>query len=41
MCVVGEKGTSGLPSGIHAQQVNWGGKNFTMIDNKNAVALSQ
>ncbi|KAI9509113.1 hypothetical protein F5148DRAFT_800622 [Russula earlei] len=38
--IVGELGTSGLPPGIHAPQMNWGGRNFTMIDNQNAVALS-
>jgi oxidoreductase len=38
--IVGEQGTSDLPSGAHAQQTNWGGKNFTMIDNSSAVALS-
>jgi len=39
--IVGEQGTSSLPSGAHAQEMNWGGKNFTMIDNANAVALSK
>jgi len=39
--IAGEQGTSGLPSNIHASQENWGGKNFTVIDNKEAIALSQ
>ncbi|KAH9991163.1 hypothetical protein BJV77DRAFT_1009290 [Russula vinacea] len=38
--IVGEQGTTDLPSGVHAQQKNWGGKNFTMIDNSSALALS-
>jgi len=39
--IVGEQGTSCLPSGAQAQETNWGGKNFTMIDNASALALSQ
>jgi len=39
--VVGEQGTSGLQSSIQALQTNWGGRNFTVIDNRNALALSQ
>ncbi|KAH9169469.1 hypothetical protein EDB89DRAFT_1474626 [Lactarius sanguifluus] len=38
--IVGELGTSGLPSGVLATQMNWGGRNFTSIDNKGAVFLS-
>jgi len=41
ICVAGEQGTSGLPSNVHAPQENWGGRNFTMIGNKEAMALSQ
>ncbi|KAI0271118.1 hypothetical protein BGY98DRAFT_1100374 [Russula aff. rugulosa BPL654] len=39
--VVGEQGSSSLPSGARAQQTNWGGKNFTLIDNAGAIALSK
>ncbi|KAH9074955.1 hypothetical protein EDB83DRAFT_1883115 [Lactarius deliciosus] len=38
--IAGELGTSGLPSGALATQMNWGGRNFTSIDNKGAVFLS-
>jgi len=38
--IAGELGTSGLPPGIHAPQTNWGGRTFTVIDNKNALALA-
>lgn len=41
MRIVGEQGTSSLPSGVRAQQANWNGKNFTVIDNANALALSK
>jgi len=37
----GELGTSGLPSGVQATQTNWGGRNFTVIDNKGAIFLSR
>ncbi|KAH9166734.1 hypothetical protein EDB89DRAFT_2073005 [Lactarius sanguifluus] len=39
--IVGELGTSGLPSSVRATQMNWGGRNFTSIDNKGAVFLSR
>ncbi|KAI9440865.1 hypothetical protein H4582DRAFT_1501353 [Lactarius indigo] len=39
--VAGELGTSGLPSSVRTTQMNWGGRNFTSIDNKGAVFLSR
>ncbi|KAH9034626.1 hypothetical protein EDB85DRAFT_2144277 [Lactarius pseudohatsudake] len=39
--IVGELGTSGLPSSVMATQMNWGGRNFTALDNKGAVFLSR
>lgn len=39
--IAGELGTSGLPSSVMATQMNWGGRNFTAIDNKGAVFLSR
>ncbi|KAH9055728.1 hypothetical protein EDB87DRAFT_1676170 [Lactarius vividus] len=39
--IAGELGTSGLPSSVRATQMNWGGRNFTSIDNKGAVFLSR
>ncbi|KAH8989475.1 hypothetical protein EDB92DRAFT_1935514 [Lactarius akahatsu] len=39
--IAGELGTSGLPSSAMATQMNWGGRNFTSIDNKGAVFLSR
>lgn len=41
MCIAGENGTSGLPPGAQAKQVNWGGRNVTAIENKGAVFLSR
>jgi hypothetical protein len=41
MRVAGERGTSALPFGADAQQTNWGGRNFAVINNSNALALSQ
>jgi len=39
--IVGEQGVSSLPSDARAQQANWGGRNFTAIDNASALALSK
>ncbi|KAH9044008.1 hypothetical protein EDB84DRAFT_1471349 [Lactarius hengduanensis] len=39
--IAGELGTSGLPSSVMATQMNWGGRNFTALDNKGAVFLSR
>ncbi|KAH9964401.1 hypothetical protein BJV74DRAFT_786405, partial [Russula compacta] len=39
--IAGEQGTSGLPSGVRAPQMNWGGRSFTVIDNSSALALSR
>ncbi|KAF8493035.1 hypothetical protein F5888DRAFT_1726475 [Russula emetica] len=39
--IVGEQGTSSLPSDAYTQQTNWNGKNFTVVDNSSAVALSK
>lgn len=39
--IAGELGTSELPSGAGATQMNWGGRNFTTIDNKGALVLSR
>ncbi|KAH9968446.1 hypothetical protein BGW80DRAFT_1338589 [Lactifluus volemus] len=39
--IAGEQGTSGLPSGVEATQKNWGGRDFTVIDNKGSVFLSR
>jgi len=39
--IAGELGTSGLPSGARATQMNWGGRDFTLIENRGAVFLSR
>jgi len=39
--VAGELGTSRLPSGAGATQMNWGGKSFTTINNTGALFLSR
>ena len=41
MRVAGERGSSALPFGVQALQTNWGGRNFAVINNSNAMALSQ
>jgi hypothetical protein len=41
MRVAGEAGSSVLPFGVQPQQMNWGGRNFAVINNSNALALSQ
>jgi len=41
MRVAGERGSSALPFGVQAPQTNWGGRNFAVINNSNALALSQ
>jgi len=37
LCVVGEQGTYG----VHTKETNWGGKNFAVVDNSSALALSE
>jgi len=39
--IAGEQGTSGLSSQVQATQTNWGGRSFTVIDNKGSVFLSR